>query len=314
MGKIRIKTFDETSLEDEAKLKAKREAKKAEKIATKNELRASQGKKINPQTEIKDVGVEEKETATIAVEEETSEVSELAIIAPPSDQPSSVKESVESKTTPGSTKTSTGKKKEKFVKVRTIGSRHKENLTVVSKTQTYKLDQAIDTLKKFKKSKFDETVELHINTKEKGISGQVTLPHGTGKTLVIKIADDAILAEVAKGKISFDVLVATPGMMPQLARVAKVLGPRGLMPNPKNGTITDKPEEAVKKLSGGQINFKTESESPIIHARVGKLSFENSKLKENIITFISAVGNEKINSISLKSTMSPAVKLDYLFL
>ena len=90
----------------------------------------------------------------------------------------------------------------------------------------------------------------------------------------------------------------------------KVLGPRGLMPNPKNGTITDKPEEAVKKLSGGQISYKTEFVSPIIHASIGKLSFEDKKLKENIAAFISSVGAPKISSVTLKSTMSPAIRLD----
>ena len=98
-------------------------------------------------------------------------------------------------------------------------------------------------------------------------------------------------------------------MMPQLARVAKILGPRGLMPNPKNGTIAENPEEAVKKLSGGQVSYKTESDAPIIHAIVGKVSFEDNKLKDNVKTFLSSVGTEKIASVTLKSTMSPAIRL-----
>ncbi len=299
MGKIRVKSFEESSPEDEAKLKAKREAKKAEKMLAKNEQRAAEGKKINPQTESAST-----EAATVeAVEKE--ETTDVVVAADPK-----IKESEQ----PTEEKPAKKAKKEKFAKakVKVESKRHKENLTVVSKTQTYNLDQAIEALKKFKKSKFDETVELHINTKEKGVSGQVILPHGTGKTLVIKIADDSIIAEVAKGKINFDVLVAAPSMMPNLARVAKILGPRGLMPNPKNGTVSDKPEEAVKKLSGGQINFKTEAEAPIIHAIVGKVSFEDGKLKENIKTFLTSVGNDKINNVTLKSTMSPAIKVDYL--
>lgn len=291
MGKIRIKAFDETSAEDEAKIKAKREAKKAEKIALKNEQRQAEGKKINPQTE----------TTAMPIVEEVAEVTE-----PVAEPVSEVKtEEVKEE------KTAKKSKKEKFAKakVKTESKRHKENMTLVSKNQKYSLDQAVEALKKFKKSKFDETVELHINTREKGVSGQVTLPHGTGKTLVIKIADEQVLAEVAKGKINFDMLVATPQMMPQLARVAKILGPRGLMPNPKNGTIAEKPEEAVKKLSGGQISYKTESDMPIIHARVGKISFEEGQLKDNIKTFLSSVGNDKIASVTLKSTMSPAIHL-----
>lgn len=297
MGKIRIKTFEASSPEEEAKLKAKREAKKAEKMAAKNEQRAAEGKKINPQSETVVEAVESQEPIEEAVSEEVA-----TTIETPSEPEKEVKEEA---------KPAKKAKKEKFAKAkaRIISKRHKENETVVSKSQTYNVDQALDALKKFKKSKFDETVELHINTKEKGISGQVTLPHGTGKTLRIKVADDAILAEVAKGKIDFDILIATPSMMPNLAKVARVLGPRGLMPNPKNGTVSENPQDAVKKLSGGQISYKTEAAAPIIHAIVGKVSFEDDKLKENIKTFISNVGTANIKSVTLKSTMSPAIRL-----
>lgn len=296
MGKIRIKAFDETSVEDEAKLKAKKEAKKAEKMAAKNAAKAAAGKKTNPQTD-GPMKVEAEEVAVESVSEAPEEITVETV------EPSSAK------ATEGQGKKA---KKEKFAKAKAKvdSKRHKENMSIVSSSQKYDLDQALAALKKFKTTKFDETVELHINTKEKGVSGQVTLPHGTGKTLVIKIADDAIIAEVAKGKINFDLLVATPSMMPSLAKVARVLGPRGLMPNPKNGTISENPEEAVKKLSGGQINYKTESEAPIIHARVGEISFEDNKLKDNVRTFISSVGVANIASVTLKSTMSPAIRLN----
>jgi large subunit ribosomal protein L1 len=297
MGKIRIKAFDEASVEDEAKLKAKKEAKKAEKMAAKNAAKAAAGKKTNPQTDGTMKTVEDEIVVETVIPESSEEITVETV------EPSSAK------ATEGQGKKA---KKEKFAKAKAKvdSKRHKENMSVVSSSQKYDLDQALAALKKFKTSKFDETVELHINTKEKGVSGQVTLPHGTGKTLVIKIADDAIIAEVAKGKINFDLLVATPSMMPSLAKVARVLGPRGLMPNPKNGTISENPEEAVKKLSGGQINYKTESEAPIIHARVGKISFEDNKLKDNVRTFISSVGVANIASVTLKSTMSPAIRLN----
>ncbi|MBP7832539.1 MAG: hypothetical protein KA035_02090 [Candidatus Levybacteria bacterium] len=200
------------------------------------------------------------------------------------------------------------KKKTKVKKVRVVSLRHKENKALTSQN-VFKVDKGIETLRKFKKSNFDETVELHINTKEKGVSGTVQLPHGTGKTLRIAVVDDAIIEEVAAGKINFDVLVAHPSMMPKLARVAKVLGPRGLMPNPKNGTISPNTDDAVAKLSAGQIGFKTESQAPLIHMSVGKLSFEDKKLSDNISTVISAIGASKISAITLKSTMSPAVRL-----
>lgn len=214
--------------------------------------------------------------------------------------------------TPSTDATSEESKKEKNKRgkedAKIASKRHKENKSMSNATPA-KLAQSLETLRRFKKGNFDETVELHINTKDKGISGTVMLPHGTGKTLKIAVADDAVLAEVEKGKINFDVLVAHPSMMPKLAKVAKILGPRGLMPNPKNGTISPNTDEAVKKLSAGQVGFKTESQAPIIHMSVGKLSFDDKKLSDNITTALSAIGHSKITSVTLKSTMSPAVKI-----
>lgn len=97
--------------------------------------------------------------------------------------------------------------------------------------------------------------------------------------------------------------------MPKLGRVAKVLGPRGLMPNPKNGTISEKPEEVAKKYEGGQINFKTEAKSPIMHLTVGKMSFGKEKLTQNVESLISAIKKSNIINATLKSTMSPGIKL-----
>ncbi|OGH02254.1 MAG: hypothetical protein A2798_03770 [Candidatus Levybacteria bacterium RIFCSPHIGHO2_01_FULL_37_17] len=173
----------------------------------------------------------------------------------------------------------------------------------------YSLSEGLEILGKVQRGKFDETVELHINTTVSGISGNVTLPNGTGKKTRVAIADDKLIAEVEKGVVNFDILVATADMMPKLAKVAKVLGPRGLMPNPKNGTITEKPEDVVKKYEAGQINFKTEAKNPIMHLTVGKMSFGTDKLSENIEAMISAVKKDNIVSIILKSTMSPGIKI-----
>jgi len=264
-------------------------------MEAKNAAKAAAGKKTNPQTDGTMKEAEEEVIVETAIE--TPEEITVETVTETQEAPKEEKKKA---------------KKEKFAKAKAKvdSKRHKENMSVVSSSQKYDIDAALTALKKFKSTKFDETVELHINTKEKGVSGQVTLPHGTGKTLVIKIADDTIIAEVAKGKINFDLLVATPSMMPQLAKVARVLGPRGLMPNPKNGTIAENAEEAVKKLSGGQINYKTEAEAPVIHARVGKISFEDAKLKDNVKTFITSVGINNISSVTLKSTMSPAIRLN----
>jgi large subunit ribosomal protein L1 len=179
----------------------------------------------------------------------------------------------------------------------------------VEAKKTYSVSEGIELLKKLQRAKFDETVELHITTIEQGVSGQITLPHGTGKKTKVVIATDEVLAEVEKGKIDFDILVAEPAMMPKLAKVARILGPKGLMPNPKNGTVTANPQELVKKYEGGQINFKTEAKAPIIHLTVGKASFEDKKLAENIKTVFTAVKKERISSVVLKSTMSPGIRI-----
>lgn len=180
---------------------------------------------------------------------------------------------------------------------------------VVDRAKNYTLAEALDLLSKLQRGKFDETVELHINTTATGISGNITLPHGTGKKTRVAIVDDKLIAEIEKGIINFDILVANPSQMANLARVAKVLGPKGLMPNPKNGTISEKPEEVAKKYEGGQVNFKTEAKSPIMHLTVGKMSFGKEKLSENIQSLISAIKKSNIVNVTLKSTMSPGIKL-----
>jgi large subunit ribosomal protein L1 len=182
----------------------------------------------------------------------------------------------------------------------------------------YALSDAIVLLIKLQRTKFDETVELHINTAEKSINGNVTLPHGTGKQTKVVIANIAtdqkavedLIKSIEAGKIDFDILIATPETMPKLAKVARVLGPRGLMPNPKNGTVTTKPDEIASQFAGGQINFKTESKFPLLHLAVGKVSFGEDKLNENIKTAIGAIKIKNMKAIVLKSTMSPAIKLD----
>ncbi len=290
MGKIRVKSFDESeNSELEAKKKAKREAKKLEKTASKEKKQAAAEVEVEEKVETPD----EAEVAEEVITEVTPE------------------EKVELKTETAEEAPTEGKKtkKEKFLKKKTLSARVNENRKLVSKSQTYPLDKAVKLLTQFKTSKFDETVELHVNVKEQGISGVLNLPHGTGKTLQIKIADDSVVAAIEKGVIDFDILVATPDMMPKLAKVARVLGPRGLMPNPKNGTVTAKPDEAVKKLSGGEIRFKTEPKAPVIHLRIGKSSFGEAKIFDNAKTAIDSIGANKIKSATLTSTMSPGIKL-----
>lgn len=283
MGKVRIKTFDETKDETQnLKKKARKEAKKAIRQAEKTQEIAEKEIKVAKAT------VEEKKKT---------------------DDPAEKSPEIKTETTEESSNSEEKTKKKKFVKEKIISARIKTNKKLVSKSHSYPLEKAIILLTKFKTSKFDESVELHVNVKEKGISGALKLPHGSGKTLRIKIADDALLASVEAGKIDFDILVATPEMMPKLAKIARTLGPKGLMPNPKNGTVSTNPNETVKKLSGGEIRYKTEAKFPIIHLLIGKMSFGEKKIMENAKTAIETVGEDKIKSVTLTSTMSPGIKL-----
>jgi large subunit ribosomal protein L1 len=178
------------------------------------------------------------------------------------------------------------------------------------KSHEYKLSEAVEILPSLGLGSFDETVELHINTNTSGLSGTLSLPHGTGKQTRVAIATEELISEIEKGTISFDVLIAEPMMMAKLAKVAKILGPRGLMPNPKNGTVSPKPEEVAKKFEGGQTNYKTEAKFPILHVSVGKVSFGPEKIQANIKNAIQTIQKANIKNVTLKSTMSPALKLD----
>ncbi|MBI2431145.1 MAG: hypothetical protein HYV39_03965, partial [Candidatus Levybacteria bacterium] len=148
------------------------------------------------------------------------------------------------------------KKQKKTEKKRARSKSYQTVAKIIEKGKTYPLSEALKLLEQLKRAKFDETVELHINAAE-NLSGSFTLPHGSGKKTRVVVADDKLIAQVEKGQIDFDVLLATPSMMPKLAKVAKFLGPRGLMPNPKSGTIVENPESAVKKFQSGLINYKT---------------------------------------------------------
>lgn len=210
-------------------------------------------------------------------------------------------------------------KKDKFKKAAQVtrSKSYKEKAELVDKSKNYPLTEAIALLPQLKRAKFDETVEIHLTTTETGVSGTVSLPHGTGKETRVTIANgvdqkaiDELIKKIESGTIDFDVLIATPDAMPKLAKVARVLGPKGLMPNPKNGTVTPKPEEVAEKYAGGQINFKTEAKFPLLHIAVGKVSFGDDKIKANVKTVMGAIDKKKIKNATLKSTMSPAIHLD----
>ena len=217
-----------------------------------------------------------------------------------------------------SSQTEITKKSKKQKKARVRSKRYVTAASLVDKTKNYPLSDAVTLVKKTSLTKFDGSVELHINLnpasmgEKKDMRGSVSLPHGTGKQVRVLIADDKIIADVAEGKINFDILVAAPSMMPKLAKVARILGPKGLMPNPKTGTVTEDTAKRAKELSTGKVNFKTEPDQPIIHLIVGKVSFDDKKLAENISAILEAVGRNKIAKATLSATMGPGVKIDLL--
>ena len=180
----------------------------------------------------------------------------------------------------------------------------------VDKKKLYKLAEAVELLKKMKYGKIDESFELHLNVLETGLKGEVEFPNSTGKTIRVAIVSDAVLLEIEKNKLDFDILVTHPSFMPKLAKFAKVLGPKGLMPNPKAGTISPNPEEVAKKFLKGNTRWKTEPKSPLIHQMIGKSSFEAKKLVENAEALLNSVQKKNITSGYIKTTFSPSVKID----
>ncbi len=206
-----------------------------------------------------------------------------------------------------------GKEKKAAKKQKSGRSKRYKALKAKVEDKLYEPGEAVETLLGLTRPKLDETVELHIITKPEKLVGSVNLPHGTGKKQNIAIADDKILGEIEKGKIDFDILIATPQFMPKIARLARVLGPKGLMPNPKTGTITDKPEELKKKLEQGEVKFKTENKAPLLHLIIGKTSFGKEKIKENLDAVVKAVSVRNIKKATLTSTQAPGIKLDPSF-
>jgi len=200
--------------------------------------------------------------------------------------------------------------KPKEIKVKSRGKKYNEAIKLVDKTKFYSVETAVSLLKKMKITKFDESVELHIVVDETGLKGEVELPHSTGKVLRIAVVDDKVIENLEKGKIDFDILITHPSFMPKLAKFAKVLGPKGLMPNPKAGTISPKPEEVVKKFEKGVLRWKTEAKFPLIHQMIGKISFDDKKLIENAKKLIDSVATKHIVKAYMKSTMSPSIKIE----
>ncbi len=223
------------------------------------------------------------------------------------------------------------------------GKRYIESAKLVDKSTTYSVAEALDLVVKTASAKFDETVELHIKLGVDGrnadqqVRGVVVLPHGTGKTkkiLALAKGDNAEIAKKAgadfvgaedmvtkiqsESWFGFDVCVTTPDMMPVIGRIAKVLGPKGLMPNPKSGTVTTDLAKAIAEIKAGKVEYRLDKNN-IVHVMIGKVSFGTEKLSENMSTLMDAIIKAKpaaakgtyIKSVSLSSTMGPGIKVQY---
>lgn len=188
-------------------------------------------------------------------------------------------------------------------------SKRYKALVVKVENKAYESEAGVELLKQISYSAL-KTVELHLNVREAGIRGELSLPFSVGKEIKVAIFSPEVAEKVKAGKIEFDILLARPTDMPQIAPLAKVLGPRGLMPNPKSGTITPNPEERAKQLAAGAtLAYKTEPKAPVMHLVIGNLDQKNEELVGNIKTIIAGVGPTRIISAYLKSTMSPAIRL-----
>lgn len=181
--------------------------------------------------------------------------------------------------------------------------------SMVDRTQFYALEDAIELVKRTSYSAFDGTITAHINLKKDLKPTEVSLPHSAGKKVRVGIIDDAMLAEFDAGNFDYDVLVTTPEMMKKVAKYARVLGPKGLMPNPKVGTITTDPEAKKAALEGGSMTLRSEKKAPLLHVTVGKTSQSTQEIAENVQAVLAAVKPTNLVKVTLAPTMGPGVKV-----
>lgn len=221
------------------------------------------------------------------------------------------------------------------------GKKYQEAVKLIDRSKAYDVNEAIALIKETAKANFDETVEvafrLGVDPKkaDQQIRGAMVLPHGTGKTQRVLVfakgekakeaeaagadfvGDTDMIAKINQGWFDFDVIVATPDMMAEVGKLGRVLGPKGLMPNPKTGTVTFEVEKAINEIKAGKVEYRVDKSSNI-HVPIGKISFDNEKLVENLLAITDTVIKAKpqsakgtyVKNVAVASTMGPGIKVD----
>ena len=312
----------------------KKEKKKTAIAKDAKDANAKDAKDANAK-DAKETAKDAKEIAKSAIAKDAKEIAKDAKeIAKSAEESSKVAKKEETKEAPKS-------HKPQKPHIKKHGKKYKEVSKLIDKSQFYLPEEAIDLVLKTGTTKFDSSVEVHTklgikpSLSDQNIRTVVDLPQGAGKKVKVaaivsagkekEIKDagadisggDDLISKIEKGLLDFDIVVATPDMMGKIGKLGKMLGTKGLMPNPKTETVTDKPERVIKLIKKGRVELKNDSFG-IVHASFGKVSFGKEKLKENLKALIEALSKSKpqsvkgqfVKSISLSTTMGPSVKID----
>lgn len=260
------------------------------------------------------VAPDEEAQKAVEVEEATDTDSaipaEVAAIHVIEEKPKTTKEKVvkkETKKAVKTTKTEKSKRSKNYLELR----------SKVEKGKLYLLAEALELVKELSSSKFDGSVEVHMRLNKKKAKGStessrgtVNLPHGTGKERKVIILDEKKIDEIFKTKkIDFDVAIASPDLMPKVAKIAKILGPKGKMPDPKSGTVTNDPQRVIEEIKSGKTEYRIDSNG-IIHQMIGKVSWTSEKLTDNAKIIFSIYPKSRIATIFLTASIGPSIPID----
>lgn len=316
MGTTRIKVIDLSSQDQQIKTSRKH----AEKLTGASKIKGAKEKPASTQqTESESINAKEprpeglESTDKIAAPK-SKKVVEASVVTKP-------------ETAPSASSVVTSKQKPKHHQ----GKKYQEAKKLIA-GKTYNVKEAIELLPKTSITRFDPAVEIHLSTLEKNLKGNINFPHpfatkqkptrylifsdklSTINDKQIIWGSEKTISDIESGKLKpgrdFDTVISSPKFMPSLAKIAKILGPRGMMPNPKNGTVTEDFEKVVSDSEKSSYQYKSDPTSPVIHAKIGKLSQKSTELEENLKALIGAIGPTKIKKGVLASSMSPSIKVD----